>query len=90
MSDKMLTSSSGISVRFVSSFLRLEGGGGKTLTMTMTPWNLTHGQSSKWLFCGQNLWLNQRFTISTIGKFVFWPWSGSKRVFLWLNFAVKF
>ena len=23
------------------------GGGGKALTMTMTPWNLTHGQWSK-------------------------------------------
>ena len=57
--------------------------------MTMTPWNLTHGQWSKnltmatdslesapWsmvkiVICGQTSWLNQRFTILTIGNSYF-------------------
>ena len=59
--------------------------------MTMTPWNLTHGQWSKnltmttmtfwnmphgrywskWLFCGQTSWLDQRFTILTIENLYF-------------------
>ena len=59
-----------------------KGGGGKALTMTMTPWNLTHGQWSKyltmasdilesapwskWLLCGQTSRLDQRSTILTI------------------------
>ena len=27
---------------------------------------ISHGQWSKWLFCGQTSWLDQRFTILTI------------------------
>ena len=34
-------------------------------------WNLPHGQWSKCLFCGQTSWLNQRFTILTIGNSYF-------------------
>ena len=34
--------------------------------MTMTSWNLPHGQWSKWLFYVQTSWLDQRFTILTI------------------------
>ena len=36
--------------------------------MTMTPWNLPHGQWSTWLVCGQMSWLNQRFAILTMEK----------------------
>ena len=43
-----------------------QGGGGKAPTMTMTAWNLPHGQWSEWLFCVQTSWLNRRFTILTI------------------------
>ena len=51
--------------------IRGGGGGGKALTMTMTPWNFTHGQWSKWLFCGQISWLDQRFTILIIENLYF-------------------
>ena len=43
------------------------GGGGKALTMTMTPWNLTHGQWSK----------NLTMTTDTLA---FPPWSMVKTV----------
>ena len=37
-----------ISTLMIYRFLNnLGGGGGKALTMTMTPWNLPHGQWSK-------------------------------------------
>ena len=36
-----------IYVLIVSWLFRGGGGGGKALTMTMTPWNLPHGQWSK-------------------------------------------
>ena len=36
-----------------------------TMTMTMTTWNLTRGQRSKWSFCAQISWSNQSFTILT-------------------------
>ena len=41
------------------------------LTMTMTPWNLTHGQWSKWLLLWLDSWLNQWYTILTIGNSYF-------------------
>ena len=66
----------------VSTIKSNKKGGGKALTMTMTPWNLTHGQWSKyltmasdilesapwskWLLCGQTSRLDQRSTILTI------------------------
>ena len=77
------------------------GEGGKALTMTMTPWNLTHGQWSKnltmttdilesaghgqwskWLFCGQTSWFDQRFTISTIENLYFVHGHGQNWCFL--------
>ena len=52
------------------------GGWGKTLTMTITSWNLTHGQWSK------------NLTMATdILKFA--PWSMVKMVILWSNFVVR-
>ena len=71
--------------------------------MTMTPWNLTHGQWSKnltmatdilesapwsmsqwlkWLFCGQTSWLDQQFTILTIGNLYFVHGHGENWCFL--------
>ena len=50
------------------------GGGGKALTMTMTPWNLTHGQWS------QNLTMATDILESA-------PWSMVKMVILWSNFV---
>ena len=47
----------------VSRGVLLIGGGGKALTMTMTPWNFLHGQWSKRLFSAQISWTNQRLTI---------------------------
>ena len=44
------------------------GGGGKALTMTMTPWNLTHGQWSKNLTMATDI-------------LEFPPWSMVKRLF---------
>ena len=71
----------------VSTIKSNKGGGGKALTMTMTPWNLTHGQWSKyltmasdilesapwskWLLCGQTSRLDQRSTILTIENLYF-------------------
>ena len=52
------------------------GGGGKALTMTMTPWNLTRGQWSK----------NLTMTTDTLE---FPPWSVVKTVILCSNFAIK-
>ena len=52
------------------------GGGGKALTMTMTPWNLTHGQWSK------NLTMATDILESA-------PWSMVKMVILWSNFVVR-
>ena len=52
------------------------GGGGKALTMTMTPWNLTHGQWSK------NLTMATDILESA-------PWSMVKMVILWSNLVVK-
>ena len=57
--------------------------------MTMTPWNLTHGQRSKWLFCGQTSWLDQQFTIFTLENLYFVDGHGKIGVF-WLNFVVKY
>ena len=50
--------------------------GGKALTMTMTPWNLTPGQWSK------NLTIATDCLESS-------PWSMVKVVILWSNFVVK-
>ena len=61
------------------------GGGGKALTMTMTPWNLPHGQWSKKLTMtmtpsifpmvnGQN-YQNYHLTTAILK---FWPWSWLK------------
>ena len=59
----------------------LGGGGGKAPTMTMTPWNLTHGQWSKNLSMASDI-LESAVVGSTVyhfdhRKFVFrsWPWS---------------
>ena len=52
------------------------GGGGKALTMTMTPWNLTHGQWSK------DLTMTTDILESA-------PWSMVKMVILRSNFVVK-
>ena len=57
--------------------------------MTMTPGNLTHGQWSKWLFCGQTSRLDQRFTNLTIENLYFVHGHGQNWRFL-LNFVVKF
>ena len=51
------------------------GGGGKALTMTMTPWNLTHGQWSK----------NLTMATDILEKA---PWSMVKMAILSLNFVV--
>ena len=68
----------------------IEKEGGKA--MTMTPWNLTHGPWSKWLFCGQTLWLYQTFTILTIGNSYFGHGPGHNGKFCrsisWLNFRL--
>ena len=50
------------------------GGGGKALTMTMTPWNLTHGQ-----------WSN--FLTLTTDTLEFPPWSMVKTVIKCSNFV---
>ena len=51
-------------------------GGGKALTMTMTPWNLTHGQWSKKLTMATDILESA-------------PWSMVKMVILWSNFVVR-
>ena len=60
----------------VSQNLGGGGGGGKALTMTMTPWNLTHGQWSK------NLTMATDILESA-------PWSMVKKVILWSIFVVR-
>ena len=58
----------------VRLFVSLGGGEvGKALTMTMTPWNLTHGQWSK------NLTMATDILESA-------PWSMVKMVVLWSSF----
>ena len=52
------------------------GGGGKALTMTMTPWNLTHGQWSK----------NLTMATDTLESA---PWSMVKMVVFWSILVVK-
>ena len=89
----------------LSFFIEFGGGGGKALTMTMTPWNLTHGQWSKNLTMATDtlefapwsmvvLWsslvVKSKVYHFDHRKFAFWPWSWSKWVVLWLNFVVKF
>ena len=62
------------------------GGGGKALTMTMTPWNLPHGQWSKKLtmtmtgprFCPWSMVKLTNFDHLTTVILEFWPWSWSK------------
>ena len=61
-----------------------EGPRGKALTMTMTPWNLLHGQWSKNIDHDHNTvdfahgqWT--AFDHLTTVIFEFWPWSWSKR-----------
>ena len=56
--------------------LLIWGGGGKALTMTMTPWNLTHGQWSK------NLTMATDILESA-------PWSMVKIMILWSNLVVE-
>ena len=61
-------------------------GGGKALTMTMTPWNLPHGQWSKKLtmtmtldrFCPWSMVKMTNFDHLTTAILKFWPWSWSK------------
>ena len=48
----------------------IRGGGGKALTMTMTPWNLPHGQWSKKLTMTMKPW-NLSVVNGQIDKF--WP-----------------
>ena len=60
--------------------------GGKALTMTMTPWNLPHGQWSKKLtmtmrhprFCPWSMVKLTNFDHLTTVILEFWPWSWSK------------
>ena len=59
----------------LAGVLNWGGGGGKALTMTMTPWNLTHGQWSK----------NLTMTTDTLE---FPPWSMVKTVIKCSNFVV--
>ena len=64
------------------------GGGGKALTMTMTPWNLPHGQWSKQLtmtmtssICPWSMvkiYQFSNFGHLTMVILKFWPWSWSK------------
>ena len=56
------------------SKIRGGGGGGKALTMTMTPWNVTHGQWSKNLTMATDI-------LESV------PWSMVKMVILWSNFV---
>ena len=62
------------------------GGGGKALTMTMTPWNLPHGQWSKKLTMTMMTLSILPWSMVKMTKFdhltteilKFWPWSWSK------------
>ena len=62
------------------------GGGGKALTMTMTPWNLPHGQWSKKLTMTMmtlsilpwSMVKMTNFDHLTTEILKFWPWSWSK------------
>ena len=67
--------SSSISRTTFSPLIR-GGGGGKALTMAMTPWNLTHGQWSK------------KLTMAT-DSLEPASWSMVKMATLWSNFVVK-
>ena len=64
------------SVRLSRLNYLIRGGGGKALTMTMTPWNLTHGQWSK------NLTMTTDISESA-------PWLMVKMVILWSNSVVR-
>ena len=62
---------------YVHYFRNLGGGGaGKALTMTMTTWNLTHGQWSKKLTMATDILESA-------------PWSMVKMVILWTNLVVR-
>ena len=53
---------------FLAYLSKLGGGGGKALTMTMTPWNLPHGQWSKKLTITMATW-NLPWSMIKIDKF---------------------
>ena len=58
-------------------FVLIRGGGGKPLTMNMTPWNLIHGQWSKKLTMATDILKSAAL------------WFMVKMIILWSNFVVR-